>query len=142
MALVHIGRRSARTVLSSLAIALALTLATSLLPAASSAAGPPGSLGKPCGSVSGAPWTYRGKSGNHYNTFGSSAPACAAALKSVPRLTRQKPHAGVVGPSTLTGQSGFNCAATGLAAGMRPAAAAGFCGNKAGAHFLWAPKAN
>lgn len=137
----HNGRRSTRAVVASLAIGLPLTLATGLLPTASSAAGPPGSLGKPCGSVSGAPWAYRGKSGNHYNAFGLSATACATALKSVPQLTRQRPRAGVVGAGTLTGPSGFNCAATGLVAGMRPAAAAGFCGNKAGAHFLWAPKA-
>lgn len=135
-------RRSTRAVLASLAIALPLALATSLLPTATRAAGFPPSLGKPCGSVSGARWTYKGKSGDRYNAFGSSATACAAAIKSLPRLTRQRPRAGAVGAQTLTGPRGFNCAATGLVAGMRPAAAAGFCGNKAGAHFLWAPKAN
>ncbi len=137
----HTGRRSARMVLVSLAVALPLALATSLVPAATNAAGFPPGLGKPCGSVSGATWTYKGKSGDRYNAFGSSATACAAALKSVPRLTRQRPRAGVVGAQTLTGANGFNCAATGRVVGMRPAAAAGFCGNKAGAHFLWSPKA-
>lgn len=135
-------RRSLRAVLVGLAIALLLSVATTLLPTAAKAAGSPPGLGKPCGSVSGAPWTYKGKSGDQYNAFGSSATACAAAIKSLPGLTRQRPRAGVVGAHTVIGPSGFNCAATGLVVGMRPAAAAGFCGSKAGAHFLWSPKAS
>jgi hypothetical protein len=94
---------------------------------------PPGKL---CGSVSGATWKYQGQQGTRYNVTALPAKSCAAALKSVGALTKQKPHTGVLGPHTLTGPSGFRCVASGI---ITPASA-GFCGGTNGARFFWAPR--
>ena len=95
-------------------------------------------LGKFCGSVSGATWKYQGQHGTRYNVSALPAKSCAAALKSVGALTRQKPHAGVLGPRTLAGPAGFRCVGTGIGT----PASAGFCGGGNGAKFLWAPRLN
>jgi len=94
---------------------------------------PPGHL---CGSVSGAAWKYQGQTGTRYNVSGLPAASCGAALKAVAKLTKQKAHAGVLGPRTLTGPSGFRCVGTGI---LSPATA-GFCGGSNGAKFFWAPR--
>lgn len=95
-------------------------------------------LGKLCGSVSGASWKYQGRQGTRYNVSALPAKSCGAALRSVGALTRQKPHAGVLGPHTLVGPAGFRCVGTGIVA----PASAGFCGGGNGAKFLWAPRLN
>jgi hypothetical protein len=93
-------------------------------------------LGKLCGSVSGATWKYQGQQGTRYNVGALSAASCGSALKAVSALTKQKPYAGVLGPRTLTGPSGFRCVASGI---ISPASA-GFCGGSNGARFFWAPR--
>ncbi len=104
-----------------------------LAPAAHGAGLPPG-LGKLCGHVGGASWKFQGQTGTQYNVTGSSSEACSVAMKSVGGLTKQTPHAGVVGRNTLKGSAGFSCAGSGI-----PLAHAGFCG-KGTAHFFWAPR--
>lgn len=94
---------------------------------------PPGKL---CGSVNGASWKYEGQQGTRYNVTALPARSCASALKAVSALTRQKPHAGVLGPHTLAGPSGFRCVGSGI---IVPASA-GFCGGSNGARFFWAPR--
>ena len=94
---------------------------------------PPGKL---CGSVSGATWKFQGQSGTQYNVSALPAGSCAAAMKSVSRLTKQKPHTGALGPHTLAGPSGFRCVGSGI---ITPASA-GFCGGSNGARFFWAPR--
>jgi hypothetical protein len=103
-----------------------------------SAAGPPTHgmpPGRLCGSVSGAPWTFQGQRGTHYNVTASSSAVCSSALKSVSALTRQKPHQGVLGARTLTGPGAFKCMNTGVGN-------AGFCGDNGSARFFWAPRLN
>jgi hypothetical protein len=115
---------------------LCLFAALAAVSTASAAVGgglPPGHL---CGSVSGAVWTYQGQNGTQYNVSGLPAASCGAALKAVAKLTKQKPHTGVLGPRTLTGPSGFRCMGTGI---LSPASA-GFCGGSSGAKFFWAPR--
>ena len=132
------SRRAARVWL---AIALPLALAASIAPTTARAGLPP-AFGKVCGSVSGAPWTYKGKTGTRYTVVGMPATACSAGMKSVFRLTKQRPRAGALGPQTLIGPNGFRCFASGLIAGARPASASGTCANNAtGAHFIWSPRA-
>jgi hypothetical protein len=115
---------------------LILFAALAVASTASAAVGgglPPGHL---CGSVSGAAWKYQGETGTQYNVSGLPAGSCGAALKAVAKLTKQKPHTGVLGPHTLTGPSGFRCIGTGI---LSPASA-GFCGGTSGAKFFWAPR--
>jgi hypothetical protein len=117
------------TLLSLFAVVAAVSTAS----AAVSGGLPPGHL---CGSVSGAAWKYQGQTGTHYNVTALPAKSCAAAMKSVSRLTKQKPHTSVLGPRTLTGPTGFRCVGTGI---ITPASA-GFCGGNNGARFFWAPR--
>jgi hypothetical protein len=115
-----------------------LLLFSALAAASTAAAGVSGGfpLGKFCGSVSGATWKYQGKQGTRYNVAALSTKSCASALKAVSALTKQKPHAGALGPHTLTGPSGFRCVASGI---VTPSSA-GFCGGSNGARFFWAPR--
>jgi hypothetical protein len=94
---------------------------------------PPGHL---CGSVAGGSWKYQGQTGTQYNVSALPVRSCAAAMKSVRALTKQKPHTGALGPHSLTGPSGFRCLGTGI---VGPASA-GFCGGSNGAKFFWAPR--
>lgn len=118
-----------------LLILLAALAVLSTATAAAAAGLPPGHL---CGSVSGAAWKYQGQTGTQYNVSGLPAGSCAASLKAVGKLTKQKAHTGVLGPHTLTGPSGFRCVGTGIVG----VASAGFCGGTNGAKFFWAPRLN
>jgi hypothetical protein len=94
---------------------------------------PPGKL---CGTVSGASWKFQGQHGTQYNVSALPARSCAAAMKSVSALTKQKPHTSVLGPRTLAGPKGFRC----MGSGIVTPASAGFCGGSNGARFFWAPR--
>jgi hypothetical protein len=118
------------TYVSLLILFAMLTLATTAL---SAAGGLPPSFGKLCGHVSGASWKFEGQSGTRYGVLARPTASCAVALRSVSGLSSQKPHAGKLGPQTLTGPSGFSCASSGI-----QLAHAGFCGSK-NARFIWAP---
>ena len=105
--------------------------------AAAVSGGFPPQLGKLCGSVNGATWSFQGQTGAQYNVIAKTAGMCTAGMKSVSALTKQKPHAGVLGPHTLTGPRGFRCVLT-LAF-----AHSGYCGSSgSGAQnvFYWAPR--
>jgi hypothetical protein len=104
----------------------------------SASAGVSGGLppGKLCGSVNGASWKFQGQHGTQYNVSALPARSCAAAMKSVSALTKQKPHTSVLGPRTLTGPKGFRC----MGSGIITPASAGFCGGSNGARFFWAPR--
>jgi hypothetical protein len=117
---------------------LLLTVFAALAVASTASAAVSGGLppGKLCGSVSGATWKYQGQTGTHYNVTALPAKSCAAAMKSVSRLTKQKPHTSVLGPRTLTGPTGYRC----IGSGIITPASAGFCGGNNGAKFFWAPR--
>jgi hypothetical protein len=123
----------ARTTHLSLLILLAALAIVSTASAGVSGGFPPG---KVCGSMSGATWKYQGQNGTRYNVSALPAKSCAAAMKSVSALTKQKPHTGVLGPRTLVGPSGFRC----MGSGIISPASAGFCGGGNGAKFFWAPR--
>jgi len=115
-----------------------LLLLAALAVVGTASAGVSGGLppGKLCGSVSGGTWKYQGQNGTRYNVSALTARSCAAAMKSVAALTKQKPHTGVLGPHTLTGPTGFRC----IGSGIITPASAGFCGGTNGARFFWAPR--
>lgn len=121
------------TRLSVLTLFTALVVATAASAAVSS--GFPPSLGKLCGHVPGATWKFQGQSGTQYNVTALPARSCAAAMRSVTALTKQKPRAGALGAQTLAGPSGFRCAGSGI-----KLAHAGFCGGSKGSKFFWAPR--
>lgn len=116
-----------------------LMLLTALVAATAASArvggGFPPSLGKLCGHVGGAAWRFQGQSGTQYNVTALPARSCAAAMRSVRALTKQKPRAGALGGQTLAGPSGFRCAGSGI-----KLAHAGFCGGSNGSKFFWAPR--
>ena len=122
-----------RTRLSLLLLLTVLAVATTASAAVSG--GLPPSFGKLCGHVNGAAWKFQGQTGTQYNVTALPARSCAVAMKSVPALTKQKPHAGALGPQTLTGSNGYNCAGSGI-----KLAHAGFCGGSGGTKFFWAPR--
>jgi hypothetical protein len=118
-----------------------LTLMAAGVSATASAAavsnGVPPQLGKLCGSVNGATWSFQGQTGTPYNVIAKTAAACTAGMKAVHALTNQKPHAGAFGPNTLTGPRGFSCILT-----LAPAHS-GYCGGTGSGSttvFYWAPR--
>jgi hypothetical protein len=115
-----------------------LMLFAALVVATTSSAAVSGGLSlQLCGSVSGAVWKFQGQTGTQYNVSSLPEGSCAVAMKSVSALTKQKPRAGVLGPHSLAGPSGFHCSLTGIPFILL--AHAGFC-TRGGHRFFWAPR--
>ncbi|HZQ65014.1 MAG TPA: hypothetical protein VFA66_07300 [Gaiellaceae bacterium] len=118
-------------------LSLFAALAVAGTASAADSAGFPPQLGKLCGSVNGATWRFNGQTGTHYNVIAKTSAMCAAGMKSVSGLTKQTPHAGALGPHTLTGPRGFRCLLT-----LAPAHS-GYCGSTGpNSLFYWAPRLN
>lgn len=118
--------------ISALTLCAALVVATT---ASAVSSGLPPAFGKTCGQVKGASWTYAGQTGIQYNVVGRGG-TCTLAMKVVSALTKQKPHAGIVGPNTLNPPRGYKCSGTPPILRMH----GGGCAISAAKGFSWAPR--